>query len=82
MKRQTFVAAAVVTCIGLAAGLATDPRGAGPGHGDPARLTRLRAARMPVIDHPVSFDTPAADAVLAALEVFPPDNPWNLVVGD
>ena len=29
-----------------------------------------------------SFDTPEADAILSALEVFPADNPWNLVVSD
>jgi len=51
-------------------------------HGDPARLARLKAARMPKIDRVIAFDTPEADAVLAALEVFPPDNPWNLVVSD
>jgi len=28
------------------------------------------------------FDTPEADAILSALEVFPADNPWNLVVSD
>jgi hypothetical protein len=28
------------------------------------------------------FDTPEADAVLSALEVFPPNNPWNLDVSD
>jgi hypothetical protein len=28
------------------------------------------------------FDTPEADAILSALEVFPPDNPWNLLVED
>jgi hypothetical protein len=50
--------------------------------GDPARLARIRAAKMPRIDKPVSFDTPEADAILSALEVFPPDNPWNLVVSD
>jgi len=50
--------------------------------GDPARLERLKAARMPKIDKPVMFDTPEADAILAALEVFPADNPWNLVVSD
>jgi len=32
---------------------------------------------MPKITHPVLFDTPEADAILAALQVFPPDNPWN-----
>jgi hypothetical protein len=39
----------------------------------------LAAARppMPKITKPVMFDTPEADAILAALQVFPPDNPWN-----
>ena len=32
---------------------------------------------MPKITQPVLFDTPEADAILAALQVFPPDNPWN-----
>ena len=51
-------------------------------HGDPARLERIRAAAMPRIDKPILFDTPEADAIVSALEVFPPDNPWNLVVED
>jgi hypothetical protein len=51
-------------------------------HGDPARLGRLRGARMPRIDKSILFDTPEADAIVSALEVFPPDNPWNLVVED
>jgi hypothetical protein len=75
----------VDTAIGLAllAGLAA---AAAPGAeqsvsgSDPARLERLRAATMPAITQPVLFDTPAADAILAALEVFPPDNPWNQIV--
>ena len=50
--------------------------------GDPARLERIRKAKMPRIDRPVMFDTPEADAICSALEVFPPDNPWNLVVED
>src|SRR6185312_7977331 len=50
--------------------------------GDPARLARIRAAMMPAITRPISFDTPEADVILSALEVFPPDNPWNLVVED
>ena len=50
--------------------------------GDPARLERIRAAKMPTFDKPVLFNTPEADAILSALEVFPPDNPWNLVVSD
>jgi hypothetical protein len=32
---------------------------------------------MPAITRPVMFDTPQADRILAALQVFPPDNPWN-----
>jgi hypothetical protein len=32
---------------------------------------------MPKITKPVMFDTSEADAILAALQVFPPDNPWN-----
>jgi hypothetical protein len=45
-------------------------------------LARIRAARMPKIEKPILFDTPEADAIVSALEVFPPDNPWNLVVSD
>lgn len=51
-----------------------------PVSGDPARVARIRAAKMPKIDKPIEFFTPEADAICSALEVFPPDNPWNLVV--
>ena len=47
---------------------------------DPARLARIRAAKMPEIKEPVMFNTPAADAILAALEVFPPDNAFNQII--
>jgi hypothetical protein len=47
---------------------------------DPARLERIWAAKMPEITEPVLFNTPKADAILSALEVFPPDNPWNQLV--
>jgi hypothetical protein len=50
--------------------------------GDPKRLERIRAAKMPVIDKTILFNTPEADAILSALEVFPAGNPWNLVVED
>jgi hypothetical protein len=49
---------------------------------DPARLKRLQSTKMPAITQPISFDTPEAAAICSALEVFPPDNPWNLVVED
>src|ERR1700731_1232887 len=32
---------------------------------------------MPRITRPVMFNTPEADRILSALQVFPPDNPWN-----
>lgn len=41
-----------------------------------------RAATPPKIDKVVAFDTPEADAILSALQVFPPNNPWNQVVSD
>jgi hypothetical protein len=47
---------------------------------DPARLARIQAAKMPEIKEPVMFNTPAADAILAALEVYPPDNAFNQIV--
>src|SRR5438045_6381979 len=31
----------------------------------------------PAITRPILFNTPEADRILAALQVFPPDNPWN-----
>jgi len=33
--------------------------------------------KMPAVSKPVPFDTPEADKILEALQVFPPDNPWN-----
>ena len=33
--------------------------------------------KMPEIRQPVMFNTPEADAILAALQVFPADNAWN-----
>jgi hypothetical protein len=32
---------------------------------------------MPKITRPVLFGTPEADRILTAVQVFPPDNPWN-----
>jgi hypothetical protein len=37
---------------------------------------------MPKIVAPVKFDTPEADEILSALEVFPPDHPINEVITD
>lgn len=49
---------------------------------DPARLARIRAARLPKITEPVLFHTPEADAILSAMEIFPPDNAFNQLVED
>jgi hypothetical protein len=35
---------------------------------------------LPKLGQPLAFDTVEADAILAALQVFPPDNPWNTPV--
>jgi hypothetical protein len=53
-----------------------------PVHGDPSRLERLRAAKLPPMDKPILSGTPEADEIVSALEIFPPDNPWNLVIQD
>src|SRR5579871_6218013 len=34
-------------------------------------------AKMPEITKPILFNTPQADRILEALQVFPADNPWN-----
>lgn len=49
---------------------------------DPDRLARLKGEKMPAVTKPIPFDTPEADAVLAALDIFPADNPWNLIVDE
>jgi hypothetical protein len=48
----------------------------------PSRLERIRSTTMPEITRPVMFDTPEADAILSALEVFPPDNAFHQVIED
>jgi len=52
----------------------------------PAWLTALVIAGLvgapPVIVEPVMFDTPEADAIVAAMQVFPADNAWNTPVTD
>ncbi len=64
-----------VACVlaGAASPAGAQSRREGPG---------TRAAKMPAITKPIPLNTPQADVVLAALQVFPPDNPWNQVVED
>jgi hypothetical protein len=81
MRLLMSVSAVVTAAAGVVAVLADPPKP--PAAPDPPpRLDRIKAARMPAISKPVMFDTPEADAILAALEVFPPDNPWNTPVAD
>lgn len=54
----------------------------GESTGDPARLARIRAAKMPKITAPVMFDTPEADAIVSAMEIFPTDHALNQLVAD
>lgn len=48
----------------------------------PAGLEGISSTKMPRLDHPILSGTPEADAIVAALEIFPPNNPWNLAVED
>jgi hypothetical protein len=48
----------------------------------PGKAAAARPSPMPPITRPVMFNTPEADAILSALEVYPPENPWNLVISD
>ncbi|HWE38820.1 MAG TPA: hypothetical protein VG406_19885 [Isosphaeraceae bacterium] len=43
-----------------------------------AQGVRDRSRKSPAIDRPILFDTPEADKILEDLQVFPPDNPWNV----
>ncbi len=72
----------LLVCLPILSALAADPPPKAVVSGDPARVERIRAAKMPAITTPISFDTPEADAILSALEVYPPDNPWNLLITD
>ena len=44
---------------------------------EPKHSSERPLPTMPRITKPVMFDTPEADKILTALQVFPADNPWN-----
>ena len=50
--------------------------GAQPPGSTPDREDRLRS-KLPEITQPILFNTPEADRILEALQVFPASNPWN-----
>jgi hypothetical protein len=76
MRTDRIIFSLFITLLGL--GYAAEPADS-PGaiRIDRDRLARLETTKMPDIKRPLHFNTPEADAVLSALEVFPPDNPWN-----
>jgi hypothetical protein len=77
MRRIAQPAVALACVTALACG------GVPPAAPDPPpRGERIKAAKMPAVTAPVLFDTPEADAICSALEVFPPDNPWNQAIED
>lgn len=49
---------------------------------DPARLERIKSAKMPSFARPIPYNTPEADAIMSAAEIFPANNPWNTLVED
>jgi hypothetical protein len=67
----------LILLLAQAAAIAADAPGVTVNHD---RLARIKAAKMPSFSQPIHFDRPESDAILAALEVFPPDNPWNIPV--
>ena len=61
MNRRLITVMFVILAVALAAG----------------QSSRRQRPPMPTITAPVMFDTPEADRILDALQVFPPDNAWN-----
>jgi hypothetical protein len=55
--------------------------GAQPPGSSPDREDR-RQSKSPEITQPILFNTPEADRILEALQVFPANNPWNVDVSD
>ncbi|MST94880.1 MAG: hypothetical protein EXS33_06385 [Pedosphaera sp.] len=79
MKRTTLTLVSLLL-ISLPAVPAAEPKDSPGVTINQERLVRLKAAKMPKIEQSLPFNTPEADEILSALEVFPPDNPWNIPV--
>ncbi|MCE9548064.1 MAG: hypothetical protein K8T25_21535 [Planctomycetia bacterium] len=41
------------------------------------RLAVKEGATLPALKQPVLFNTPEADRILSAMQIFPPDSPWH-----
>jgi hypothetical protein len=48
-----------------------------PSGGSQASDKQSAGRTLPVLTRPVMFNTPEADKIVAAMQIFPPDNPWN-----
>ncbi len=55
----------------------TAREGGGAGRSGRVNHTGRPLPPMPPFYKPLLFNTPEADAVLSAMQIFPPDNPWN-----
>jgi hypothetical protein len=44
---------------------------------DGADLDANKSRPIPKVTKPILFNTPEADRVVASMQIFPPDNPWN-----
>jgi hypothetical protein len=70
-----MVCKTLALCVALACAAGLDLAGA-DNEATPARHSSGRPLpKMPAVTRPVRFDTPEADRILEALQVFPPDNP-------
>jgi hypothetical protein len=77
MIRKLLIFCSVLACAVSINVSADDPKGdSSNGKHSSGRVL----PKMPTITKPVMFDTPEADRILAALQVFPADNPWNIDV--
>src|SRR4051812_44947740 len=71
--RETIRAGAALSALLAAFGGCHGFTGASAG----SARERSPSSRPPRIVRPVMFDTPEADRILSAMQIFPPDNPWN-----
>ena len=74
MTHKRLIFCSVLACAVGASGSGDDRKENAPG----GKHSSGRALpKMPAVTKPVMFDTPEADRILEALQVFPADNPWN-----
>ena len=45
-------------------------------------FAEAQESNVPPVDSPILFNTPEADAIVGAMQIFPKDNPWNQIIAD